>query len=121
MPGRVIGRLWRLRGGSNRRRPIPACTLHLVRRRQIATERRRPIDPLDRVLEGAATRVGVRSLEGRLDERLVLGLTPYVLVPLAIADRLRRGRGEVAVSLVRDRETATSPRPRRSRSAIASG
>lgn len=50
--------------GSNRRGPIPACTLHLVRRRQIATEGRRPIDPLDRVLEVAETRVGVRPVEG---------------------------------------------------------
>jgi hypothetical protein len=53
------------------------------------------------VLEVAETRVGLRPIEGRLDELLVLCLTRYVLVQLAIADRLLRGRGEVAGSLVR--------------------
>jgi hypothetical protein len=53
------------------------------------------------VLEIAETRVGLRPLEGRLDELLMLCLACSVLGQLAIADRLLRGRGEVAVSLLR--------------------
>ena len=74
--------------------PSPACTLRTIRRRKVAAYRGGSVEPFERVLEIAQTRVGVGAIEARLDHLLVAYLARYALVPPPIVSRLVREVGD---------------------------
>ena len=93
-PGEAVLPVAACRPGSKRGGPSPARTLRTVRRRKAAADRGGPIEPFERALEIAQTRVGVGAIEARLDHLLVAYLTGYALVPPPIVSRLVRKVGD---------------------------
>ena len=93
-PGDAVLPIAACRPRSKRGGPSPACTLRKVRRRKVAAYRGGPVEPFERVLEIAQTRVGVGAIEARLDHLLVAYLARYALVPPPIVSRLVREVGD---------------------------
>jgi hypothetical protein len=93
-PGEAVLPVAACRPGSKRSGPSPARTLSTVRWRKAAADRGGAIEPFERVLEIAQTRVGVGAIEARLDHLLVAYLALYALVPAPIVIRLVREVGD---------------------------
>ena len=83
----------RCRLKTRRRGACPTCALRGIARRQVTAEHDDPVEPVERVLEIAQTRVRLGAIEARLDQLLVAYLTRHTLLPARLVKRLKRQLG----------------------------